>query len=124
MTAQGSRVDPVRRRHDLDDEAEEWLEILRRHTIKGQNFVDAWNCGAPAKNAQLNSYFFDPIKGYAEVSAEGSKVETLSGVKVVDDSTFTVELVSPQADSAGAFGILGLRARLHHVRRSTIGRVR
>ena len=66
--------------------------------IKAKNFVDAWNYGAAAKNAQLSSYFFDPIEGYAEAAAEGSKVETLSGLKVVDDNTFTVKLVSPQSD--------------------------
>ena len=66
--------------------------------ITAKNFVDAWNYGAAAKNAQLSSYFFDPIKGYAEASAEGSTVETLSGLKVVDDSTFTVALNSPQSD--------------------------
>ena len=66
--------------------------------IKAKNFVDAWNYGAAVKNAQFNSYFFDPIKGYAEASAEGSTVTTLSGLKVVDDTTFTVELNSPQSD--------------------------
>jgi len=66
--------------------------------VKAKNFVDAWNYGAAAKNAQLSSYFFDPIKGYAEASAEDSSVETLSGLKVVDDTTFTVELNSPQSD--------------------------
>src|SRR5665811_724241 len=43
--------------------------------VKAKNFVDAWNYGAAVKNAQLGSYFFDPIKGYAEASAEGSTVE-------------------------------------------------
>ena len=66
--------------------------------ITAKNFVDAWNYGAAAKNAQLSSYFFDPIKGYAEASAKGSTVLTLSGLKVVDDSTFTVALNSPQSD--------------------------
>ncbi|MDQ3156395.1 MAG: ABC transporter substrate-binding protein [Actinomycetota bacterium] len=66
--------------------------------VKAKNFVDAWNYGAAVKNAQLSSYFFEPIKGYAEASAEGSKVETLSGLKVVDDTTFTVALNSPQSD--------------------------
>ena len=75
--------------------------------IKAKNFVDAWNYGAAAKNAQLNSYFFDPIKGYAEASAEGSKVETLSGLKVVDDYTFTVALNSPQSDFPLRLGYSG-----------------
>jgi len=66
--------------------------------VKAKNFVDAWNYGAAVKNAQLGSYFFDPIKGYAEASAEGSTVEELSGLKVVDDYTFTVELNQPESD--------------------------
>ena len=66
--------------------------------VKAKNFVDAWNYGAAAKNAQLSSAFFEPIKGYAEASAKDSKVDTLSGLKIVDDSTFTVALNSPQAD--------------------------
>ena len=66
--------------------------------IKAQNFVDAWNYGAAAKNAQLGSYFFEPIKGYAEAAAEGSEVEEMSGLKVVDDYTFTVELNGPESD--------------------------
>ena len=74
--------------------------------IKASNFVDAWNYGAYGPNAQLSSYFFDPIEGYADVSpgvdAAGKaivpKVKTMSGLKVVDDNTFTVKLVSPQSD--------------------------
>ncbi len=66
--------------------------------VKAENFVKAWNYGAAAKNAQLGSYFFDPIKGYAEAAGEGSKVEEMSGLKVVDDYTFTVALNQPEAD--------------------------
>jgi oligopeptide transport system substrate-binding protein len=66
--------------------------------ITAKNFVDAWNFGAAAKNAQLNSYFFESIKGYDAVSADKSTVDTMSGLKVVDDHTFTVELSEPQSD--------------------------
>ncbi|MGA7205354.1 MAG: ABC transporter substrate-binding protein [Specibacter sp.] len=66
--------------------------------ITSKNFVDAWNFGAAAKNAQLNSYFFESIKGYDKVSAEGSTVDTMEGLKVVDDNTFTVELAQPESD--------------------------
>lgn len=66
--------------------------------ITAQSFVDSWNYGAAAKNAQVSSYFFEPIKGYDQVSAEGSTSDKMSGLKVVDDTTFTVELVSPQSD--------------------------
>jgi len=66
--------------------------------VTAASFVDAWNFGAAAKNAQLNSYFFESIKGYDEVSAEKSKEEKMDGLKVVDDTTFTVELSQPESD--------------------------
>lgn len=66
--------------------------------ITAKNFVDAWNFGAAAKNAQLNSYFFESIKGYDKVSAEGSTEDKMEGLKVVDDNTFTVELAQPESD--------------------------
>jgi oligopeptide transport system substrate-binding protein len=66
--------------------------------VTAASFVDAWNYGAAAKNAQLSSYFFESIEGYAEASAEGSTVETMSGLKVIDDKTFTVALSQPESD--------------------------
>lgn len=66
--------------------------------VTASSFVDAWNYGAAAKNAQLSSYFFESIEGYEEASAEGSTVETMSGLKVVDDQTFTVKLSQPESD--------------------------
>src|SRR5215217_4899139 len=59
--------------------------------VTASSFVDAWNYGAAAKNAQLSSYFFESIEGYDEASAEGSTVEAMSGLTVVDDRTFTVK---------------------------------
>ena len=66
--------------------------------ITAKTFVDSWNFGAAAKNAQLSGNFFESIKGYDEASAEGSTVDTMSGLKVVDDQTFTVELTQPESD--------------------------
>ena len=66
--------------------------------VTASSFVDAWNYGAAAKNAQLSSYFFESIEGYDEASAEGSTVETMSGLTVVDDTTFTVMLAQPESD--------------------------
>ena len=69
--------------------------------VKAKNFVDAWNYGAFGPNAQLNQYFFSPdglgIAGYEDVSAEDATVTEMSGLKVVDDYTFTVELASPNS---------------------------
>ncbi|MGO4384218.1 peptide ABC transporter substrate-binding protein [Specibacter sp. RAF43] len=66
--------------------------------VTAASFVDAWNFGAAAKNAQLNSYFFESIKGYDKVSAEKSTLDKMDGLKVVDDTTFTVELSQPESD--------------------------
>lgn len=64
--------------------------------VTAKSFVDAWNYGALLTNDQLNAYFFQFIEGYQDVhpDEEGAKptAKTMSGLKVVDDTTFTVEL--------------------------------
>lgn len=60
--------------------------------VKAKNFVDAWNYGAYGPNAQLSSYFFEVIKGFKETNTEKSTVKEMSGLKVVDDHTFTVKM--------------------------------
>ena len=71
--------------------------------VKAKNFVDAWNWSAAGPNAMYNSYFFTPIEGYADVQcgadADGApdcegkapKTDKMSGLKVVDDTTFTIK---------------------------------
>ncbi|MFD4432082.1 ABC transporter substrate-binding protein [Nocardia sp. NPDC058497] len=73
-------------------------------TVTAKSFVDAWNYGALATNAQLQSYVFTPIVGFDEVNAEQPTAQTMSGLKVVDDRTFTVELKSPSIDFESALG--------------------
>ena len=69
--------------------------------VDAKSFVDAWNFGALIDNAQLNAYFFEPIDGYKEVHPGDEKAKptakTMKGLAVVDASTFTVKLSSPQA---------------------------
>ena len=62
--------------------------------VTAQDFVDTWNWTAYGPNGQQNNSFFSIIAGYDEVApAEGDPTaETLSGLAVVDDLTFTVEL--------------------------------
>ncbi|WUH91189.1 ABC transporter substrate-binding protein [Streptomyces sp. NBC_00433] len=65
--------------------------------VTSSSFVDAWNYGALVTNKQLNAYFFADIDGYAAVHPSddpGAKptAQTMSGLKVVDDTTFTVKL--------------------------------
>ncbi len=66
--------------------------------VTAKSFVDAWNYGALGSNAQLQSYVFGPIVGFDEVSAENPTAQTMSGLKVVDDRTFTIELKAPSID--------------------------
>lgn len=62
--------------------------------VTARSFVDAWNYGASLKNKQKNAYFFGYIEGYDQVHPEmgGQHADTLSGLKAVDDHTFTVTL--------------------------------
>ncbi|WP_040160461.1 peptide ABC transporter substrate-binding protein [Mobilicoccus massiliensis] len=75
--------------------------------VTAKSFVDAWNYTAYGPNAQYLSYFMSPIKGYEDVSSEDPdgedgpkkapepKAKTMSGLKVVDDTTFTIETTEP-----------------------------
>jgi len=84
--------------------------------VTAQSFVDAWNYGALYDNAQSTSYFFDNIVGYSDVQntkddptgavdEDGNVLqvgdplaESMSGLTVIDDTTFTVELAAAEAD--------------------------
>ena len=72
--------------------------------VKAKNFVDAWNWAAYGPNANLNSYFLTPFEGYndvqcgfksdgatADCTGKPPKAKTMSGLKVVDDHTFTIK---------------------------------
>ena len=69
--------------------------------VKAKNFVDAWNYTAYGPNGQGNSYFFGPVAGYADTQCpdadckEDPKSKTMSGLKVVDDKTFTIKTSEP-----------------------------
>lgn len=62
--------------------------------VTSKSFVTAWNYAASLKNNQKNAYFFEYIDGYAAAHpASGSQTtDVLSGLKVVNDRTFTVKL--------------------------------
>jgi oligopeptide transport system substrate-binding protein len=79
------------------------LKFSNGEPITAKSFVNAWNYGALVTNAQGSEDFFNVIKGYEEVSAVDANedpaptAQTLSGLKVVDDKTFTVELTEPSS---------------------------
>lgn len=65
--------------------------------VKAHNFVKAWNYAVTHEQSLSN--YFKPIKGY---TADGSG--SLTGVKIVDDTTFTIELAEPLADFPDRLG--------------------
>ncbi|ATW50344.1 peptide ABC transporter substrate-binding protein [Streptomyces peucetius] len=62
--------------------------------VTAKSFVDAWNYGAHVKNNQRNAYFYGYIDGYDKVHPEEgeARADTLSGLKVTGERTFTVKL--------------------------------
>ncbi|MFJ4468982.1 ABC transporter substrate-binding protein [Streptomyces sp. NPDC089424] len=63
--------------------------------VTARSFVDAWNYGASLRNNQRNAYFFSYIDGYDKVHPDGGgaqSADTLSGLRVTGDRTFTVRL--------------------------------
>ncbi|MDN5762283.1 MAG: ABC transporter substrate-binding protein [Microlunatus sp.] len=71
--------------------------------VKAKNFVDAWNYTAYGPNGQAGSYFMATIDGVSDMQcgsdADGAadcegkppKSKKASGLKVVDDTTFTIK---------------------------------
>jgi oligopeptide transport system substrate-binding protein len=76
--------------------------------VNAKSFIDAWNWAAYGPNAAINNYFYEPFAGYADLNPadpddDGPKkapkpaATTLSGLKQVSDTEFTVQLSAPLA---------------------------
>jgi oligopeptide transport system substrate-binding protein len=74
--------------------------------VTAQSFVDAWNWTAYSPNAQAASYFFANVEGFGDLQAPVDDAgeptgkpaaEAMSGLDVVDGTTFTVTLSAPFA---------------------------
>jgi oligopeptide transport system substrate-binding protein len=69
--------------------------------VTAKSFVDAWNYTAYGPNGQAGSHFYEAIAGYKDVECpdeeckQKPKAETMSGLKVVDDKTFTITTSQP-----------------------------
>ena len=75
--------------------------------ITAESFTKAWSFVANAKNAQKCSSFFQTIKGYEDLQKNDTKGdEQLSGLKVLDKYTFTVDLNQPDSVFAIKVGYL------------------
>ncbi|MGA1837878.1 ABC transporter substrate-binding protein [Herbiconiux sp. 11R-BC] len=69
------------------------LTFTNGDPVDANSFVDAWQYGALLSNNQLNSYFFEDIEGFS-YDADSP----LTGLKVVDPTTFTVTLKEARSD--------------------------
>ncbi|KXP11640.1 ABC transporter substrate-binding protein [Tsukamurella pulmonis] len=72
--------------------------------VKASNYVRAWNFGAAIGNLQKQQSFYAPIAGFDEVSEKGATKTEMSGLKVIDDYTFTIDLAAPNIDFKLALG--------------------
>ncbi|MEV6173352.1 ABC transporter substrate-binding protein [Streptomyces sp. NPDC051954] len=65
--------------------------------VTAESYVKAWNWAANPDNKQTNSFWFSDIEGYSDVAPEKGKATAteMKGLKVVDDSTFTITLTTP-----------------------------
>ncbi len=101
--ADGSVVNEVAESIESDD-SKTWTVKLKDWTftdgtpVTSESFVNAWNYGADAANKHLSSYFFYPIEGTNEVGNLREGEKEMSGLKVVDDKTFTITLKKPESD--------------------------
>jgi oligopeptide transport system substrate-binding protein len=71
--------------------------------VTSKSFVDAWNYAAYGPNAQSSGYFMEPIEGFGDLQCAGTtnpddpcegytpKAKEMTGLKVVDDNTFTIK---------------------------------
>jgi oligopeptide transport system substrate-binding protein len=81
------------------------LTFSNGEPVTAQNYIDAWNYGAYGPNEQSASYYFERIDGYADLQSNSPggddstppKAKELSGLKKIDDLTFTVTLSAPFA---------------------------
>lgn len=62
--------------------------------VTAKSYVDAWNWAADPANGQQNSAWYRDIVGYDDVHPEKGKAKkkAMSGLKVVDENTFTITL--------------------------------
>ena len=86
--------------------------------VNADAFIRTWNYAAYAPNAQKNAYFMSRIAGIEDVTSEDPdgegpkkapepKAKELSGLKKVDDLTFTVTLGAPFSGLPAVVGYSG-----------------
>lgn len=98
--AKGKLVNEVAESITPNDDASQYTIKIKKGwkftdgtPVTAESFTKAWSYTANVTNAQINASYMSDIKGYDELQTEGVASDAqLSGLKVVDDNTFTVEL--------------------------------
>ncbi|WP_230206541.1 ABC transporter substrate-binding protein [Microbacterium gorillae] len=91
---------------ESDDQKHWTVVVAPDHTfsdgtkIDAQTYVDTFNFIATGKNAMPSNYAYGQIAGYDEINKpdDTSGGDTLSGLKVVDANTFTIDMKTPNND--------------------------
>ncbi|MDQ1653696.1 MAG: oligopeptide transport system substrate-binding protein [Cryptosporangiaceae bacterium] len=87
------------------------LKFQNGQALTAKDYVDTWNMTAYGPNAWQNNGFFAKVEGYEALNPEGGAkptATTLTGLKVVDDQTFTVRLKNPFSQFGLTLQYLGL----------------
>lgn len=73
------------------------LKFSNGEPVTSHSYVDAWNATAYGPHGWASNYYFANIKGYDALNPDKGKpkTKTLSGLKVVNDTTFKVTLNTP-----------------------------
>ncbi len=76
--------------------------------VNADSFINSWNYTAYGPNKQDNGYFLTRVEGYADLNPTDANVtpttKTLSGLKKVDENTFTVTLSEPFSEFKAMLG--------------------
>ncbi len=103
--ADGSVVNEVAESITPNADSTVWTVVVKDgwtftdgEAVTAESFVKAWNYGANPDNKQLNNYFFYPIAGTDDVGNTAEGADEVSGLAIVDDSTFTITLKKPESD--------------------------
>ncbi|HCT81398.1 MAG TPA: 4-phytase [Micromonosporaceae bacterium] len=76
--------------------------------VNSHSFINSWNYSAYGPNKQDNGYFFERVEGYADLNPKDANAtptaKTLTGLKKVDDKTFTVSLSAPFSEFKSLMG--------------------
>ena len=94
--------------------------------LTAKDYVDSWNMTAQGSNAWKNNGFFSKVEGYEALNPptpdgatpKPTAVKTLSGLKQVDDLTFSVKLKVPFSQFGLTLQYLGLAPLPEEVRKN------